>query len=73
MFVQLDGLYVEGLPFSPAKLKLINWHKWAGVTILLLSVLRLVWRLAHRPPARGRGLRDRRLARLLCRRRGCYG
>jgi len=45
------GLYVEGLPFSPAKLKLINWHKWAGVTILALSLLRLVWRLTHRPPA----------------------
>ncbi|WP_286746143.1 cytochrome b [Aquabacterium sp. UBA2148] len=45
------GLYIEGLPFSPAKLKLINWHKWAGVTILFLSVLRLLWRLTHRPPA----------------------
>ncbi len=47
----LVGLYLEDLPFSPAKLKLINWHKWAGVTILALSVLRLVWRLTHRPPA----------------------
>ncbi|MCH8179455.1 MAG: cytochrome b [Proteobacteria bacterium] len=45
------GLYVHDLPFSPAKLKLINWHKWAGVTILALSLLRLVWRLTHRPPA----------------------
>ena len=45
------GLYLEDLPFSPAKLKLINWHKWAGVTILALSVLRLMWRLTHRPPA----------------------
>ncbi|MFN3887410.1 MAG: cytochrome b [Aquabacterium sp.] len=45
------GLYVDDLPFSPAKLKLINWHKWAGVTILALSVLRLLWRLTHRPPA----------------------
>lgn len=45
------GLYVEGLPFSPQKLKLLNWHKWAGVTILALSALRLVWRLTHRPPA----------------------
>jgi cytochrome b561 len=45
------GLYVADLPFSPQKLKLINWHKWAGVTILALSVLRLVWRLTHRPPA----------------------
>lgn len=44
------GLYLEGLPFSPAKLKLINWHKWAGVSILALSLLRLMWRLSHRPP-----------------------
>ena len=44
------GLYMNGLPFSPQKLKLINWHKWAGITILLLSVLRLLWRWTHRPP-----------------------
>ena len=34
----------------PTRLKLFNWHKWAGVLILLLSALRLLWRLAHRPP-----------------------
>ena len=45
------GLTVDDMPLSPAKLKLINWHKWAGISILLLSVLRLLWRLAHRPPA----------------------
>ncbi len=45
------GLYVDDMPFSPTKLKLINWHKWAGVTILALSLLRLLWRLTHRPPA----------------------
>lgn len=45
------GWYMVGLPFSPAKLKYINWHKWAGFTFLLLSVLRIVWRLTHRPPA----------------------
>jgi cytochrome b561 len=45
------GLYMHELPFSPTRLKLYNWHKWAGVTILALSVLRLVWRLTHRPPA----------------------
>ena len=44
------GLYMTGLPFSPTRLKLFNWHKWAGVLILLLSALRLLWRLAHRPP-----------------------
>jgi cytochrome b561 len=45
------GLFVHEMPFSPLKLKLMNWHKWAGVTILALSALRLVWRLTHRPPA----------------------
>ncbi len=44
------GVYMHELPFSPWRLKLYNWHKWAGVTILALSVLRLVWRLTHRPP-----------------------
>lgn len=44
------GLYMTDLPFSPARLKYFNWHKWAGMTILLLSVLRLVWRITHRPP-----------------------
>jgi cytochrome b561 len=45
------GLYMVGLPFSPLRLKLFNWHKWAGMTILALSVLRLVWRATHSPPA----------------------
>jgi hypothetical protein len=43
------GLYMTGLPFSPTRLKYFNWHKWAGMTILILSVLRLVWRITHRP------------------------
>lgn len=45
------GVYMADLPFSPQRLKLYNWHKWAGVTILALSALRLLWRLTHRPPA----------------------
>jgi len=44
------GVYMHDLPFSPQRLRLFNWHKWAGVTILALSVLRLLWRLMHRPP-----------------------
>ena len=45
------GLYMADLPLSPTRLKLYNWHKWAGTTILALSALRLLWRLSHRPPA----------------------
>lgn len=44
------GLYMHELPFSPLRLKLYNWHKWAGVTILLLSGLRLLWRWWRPPP-----------------------
>jgi len=44
------GLSMTGLPFSPLRLKLYNWHKWAGITILALSAVRLLWRLSHPPP-----------------------
>lgn len=44
------GVYMSDLPFSPTRLKLYSWHKWAGVTILALSALRLLWRITHRPP-----------------------
>ena len=44
------GLYMVDLPLSPAKLKYYSWHKWAGVTIFLLSAARLLWRLAHPAP-----------------------
>ena len=44
------GFYMSDLPFSPLRLKLFNWHKWAGITILALSAARALWRLTHRPP-----------------------
>lgn len=44
------GWYMSELPFSVTRIKLINWHKWAGISILALSALRLLWRLSHRPP-----------------------
>lgn len=53
MFFALLGLgfYMQGLPLSPQKLQFYSWHKWAGVTVFLLAVLRLLWRATHRPPA----------------------
>ncbi|MDK9701887.1 MAG: cytochrome b [Sulfuritalea sp.] len=50
------GLYMHELPLSPQKLKLYSWHKWAGVTIFLCVLLRLVWRLSHRPPQMPAGM-----------------
>lgn len=51
------GLLVVGnimadLPRTdPMKLDLYNWHKSFGVTVLLLTLIRLAWRLTHKPPA----------------------
>jgi cytochrome b561 len=46
------GLVMTDIPgISPAKLRYFSWHKWAGVTVLLLACLRLLWRLKARPPA----------------------
>ena len=38
------------MQLSPAKLKLYSYHKWIGVTIFLLVLMRLAWRVWHRPP-----------------------
>jgi len=45
------GFYMADLPLSPDKLKYYSWHKWAGVTLFLLVLLRLSWRITHQPPA----------------------
>jgi cytochrome b561 len=44
------GLYMVELALSPTKLKLYSWHKWAGVTIFLLAILRVLWRIRHPAP-----------------------
>ena len=36
---------------TPLKLKLFNYHKWLGVTLFALVVLRLLWRQVNPPPA----------------------
>lgn len=46
----LLGQYMTNLQLSPAKLRLYSYHKWIGVTIFLLVLVRIAWRLAHRPP-----------------------
>lgn len=44
------GVYMHELQLSPRKLQLYSYHKWIGITVLLLALLRLLWRLFHRPP-----------------------
>jgi cytochrome b561 len=50
------GVYMHDLPLSPAKLQLYSYHKWIGITVLLLAVLRVVWRFTHTPPALPAGM-----------------
>lgn len=56
MALALIGLVIVGytmktLPLSPLKLQIYSWHKWIGISLLFLLVLRLAWRLFNRPPA----------------------
>ena len=44
------GLTMVELPLSPDKLRLYSYHKWIGVTVLMLVAARLAWRLTHTPP-----------------------
>jgi cytochrome b561 len=45
------GLYMHDLPLSPFKLRIYSYHKWIGITVLLLAIVRVTWRTTHRPPA----------------------
>jgi len=51
IFAQIAlGLAAVSWRISPTKLNLLVWHKSIGILILSLLALRLLWRLAHRPP-----------------------
>ena len=66
------GWIMTDIPgFTPTKLKYFSWHKWIGVTVFVLAVVRVLWRAthrgagdaeAHRPLAKGL----RRISRIAC-------
>lgn len=43
------GVIAHEMAFSPDKLRLLSYHKWLGVTVFILLVIRLVWRVIHQP------------------------
>jgi cytochrome b561 len=46
------GWIMTDIPgFTPTKLKYVSWHKWIGVTVFVLAVLRVLWRVTHRAPS----------------------
>ncbi len=44
------GIYMAGLPLSPTKFQLYGLHKSIGMTVLVLTLLRLVWRRRQSAP-----------------------
>jgi len=50
------GKYMTGLDNDdPLRFVLTQWHKSFGITVLLLSVVRLIWRSVNTPPPAPRG------------------
>jgi cytochrome b561 len=45
------ALAFDDLPLSPTRIRLLNYHKWAGVTVLFLVLIRIAVRLRLTPPA----------------------
>lgn len=49
----IGGLYMVEIPDEQTswKFQVFQLHKSFGITILLLTAVRLIWRLTHQPPA----------------------
>jgi cytochrome b561 len=43
------GLVMHEMALSPDKLRLLSYHKWLGVTVFALVMVRLLWRATHQP------------------------
>lgn len=44
------GWTMTDMAISPTRLKVYNYHKWVGVTVLALALLRVAWKLTHAAP-----------------------
>jgi cytochrome b561 len=44
------AIAVDDMPLSPTRITGLSWHKWLGVTIFFLVILRLLWRATHPVP-----------------------
>lgn len=59
--LMIIGLIVFGIlmtnPDTPNRFALYQLHKSFGICVLILSVLRLLWRLGHKPPPLPEGMK----------------
>ncbi len=59
--LMIIGLILFGLlmtnPDMPNRFALYQLHKSMGISVLILSCLRLLWRLTHKPPALPEGMK----------------
>jgi cytochrome b561 len=52
IFIQIPlGFYADSLKLSPFKLDIFVWHKSLGMLVLLLVIVRLLWRIKSTIPA----------------------
>lgn len=45
------GFTMTDMRLSPAKLRYFSWHKWIGVTVFILALLRVLWLRRFAAPA----------------------
>ncbi|NNC37560.1 MAG: cytochrome b [Hyphomonadaceae bacterium] len=52
IFMLIGGKVMENIPREETSLRVFvyGWHKTFGIVILVLSFVRLFWRLGHKPP-----------------------
>ncbi len=51
------GLTMTHAGLAPMRqFQLYQWHKSVGIKVLALTVLRVLWRLTHRPPPHPTGM-----------------
>jgi cytochrome b561 len=44
------GTWMVDLPIAPQTLRIYAYHKWIGITVFLVTLVRLAWRIAHPVP-----------------------
>jgi cytochrome b561 len=51
------GLFMTDMALSPQKLRFYSYHKWLGVSVFVLVLARIAWRIGHAAPPPPAGMR----------------